>query len=230
MADQQPWGDAAQWYPDIVALGSATDAWQAEFDRRGAPFRVRSQNPTKPRTATVDNGERTAYLNLSPRMRRITLGLRLERTVMLSGHAPDLAVAADAAHAWLAGARPPDVAATRPFLGSVALATARERGDHREAGWLRLYENHREERVETRLQPFVALAFQEPRLRRLHPYTSVWTLRFSTTSTWPYSGSYPTVTPTTTPGRYVVKTSDGRTADETDAVDALALVLAGIPR
>jgi hypothetical protein len=124
-------------------------------------------------------------------MRRFSLGPCIERTVMLNGHAPDLAIAADSAHAWLSGVRPPVVAATWPFLGSVAPATARERGDHREASWLRLYENHRKERVETRLQPFVALAFHEPRLRQLKPYSSHWTLRFSATSTWPTPGATP---------------------------------------
>ncbi|WP_373871240.1 DUF6193 family natural product biosynthesis protein [Actinoplanes xinjiangensis] len=94
----------------------------------------------------------------------------------------------------------------RPFLGTVALVTACERGDHREASWLRLYENHRKDRIETRLQPFVALAFHEPRLRQLKPYTSHWTLRFSITSTWPYSGCYPKVTPADMLGRCIVTT------------------------
>ncbi|MEU4155176.1 DUF6193 family natural product biosynthesis protein [Actinoplanes sp. NPDC026670] len=228
MADQVSWGDAAQWYPDVVGYGAVHDAWQAEFSRLGSLFRARPKQPANPRTAAVSNGERNAYLILSARERKIILGLCLERSVMVSGYAPDVAVAADAAHEWLSGARPPVVAAAWPFLGSVALAAARERGDHREAKWLHLYENHRDDRIATRLHPFVALAFHEPRLRRLSPYTSLWTLRFSATATWPFTGSYPKVTPVATPGRYVVTTSDGRTHDETDAADTLRLVLAAL--
>ncbi|WP_327002315.1 DUF6193 family natural product biosynthesis protein [Dactylosporangium sp. NBC_01737] len=229
MADPGLWGDAAQWYPDVVALGAAHDAWQVELDRQAPPFRARAEDPANPRTAAVEHGERNAYLILSPWQRRFILGLRTGRAVMLGGHAPDLAVAADAARAWLSGTAPPAVAAAWPFLGSVALATARERGDHRESSWLHLYENHRESPVATRLRPFVALAFHEPRLRRLSPYTSHWTLRFSTTATWPFTGAYPAVHPAGTTGRYTVSTSDGRVHDETDAIGAFRLVLNELP-
>ncbi len=229
MADLGLWGEAAGWYPDIVACGAAHDAWQVEFDRHGSLIRAQPRESANPRTAIAVNGERNAYLVLSPWERKFILSLRTERAVMLGGHTPDMAIVADAAQAWLSGARPSVVAAAWPFLGSVALASARERGDHREASWLHLYENHREDRVAARLQPFVSLAFQEPRLRRLTPYTSVWTLHFSTTSTWPYTGAHPAVVPTETPGRYIVASSDRRRRDETDAVGALRLVLNAVP-
>jgi hypothetical protein len=229
MADPDGWGEVAQWYPDVVALGAVHAAWQVEFDRRAAPFQVRAQDPANPRTATVDNGERNAYLILSPWERRFLLGLRTERSVMLGGDAPDLAAAAGAAQAWLSGARPVVVAEAWPFLGSVALAAARERGDHRESAWLRLYENHRADPVATRLHPFVALAFHEPRLRRLRPYTSHWTLHFSTAPAGPFTGPCPAVAPTETPGRYLVHTVDGRLHDETDAAGTFRLVLADLP-
>ncbi|WP_127507692.1 DUF6193 family natural product biosynthesis protein [Actinoplanes solisilvae] len=225
MADAGLWGEAARWYPDVVALGAAHDAWQAEFDRQGSLFRACPQESTNPRTATVENHERNAYLILGARERRFVLGLRAERTVMLSGYAPDLRIAADATQAWLTGKRPPAIAAEWPFLGSVALAIARERGDYREASWLHLYENHRADPIAARLQHFVAVAFREPRLRQLRPYTSHWTLHFSATSAWPYTGAYPAVAPTKTPGRYIVVTSGGRAYDETDAAGALQLVL-----
>jgi hypothetical protein len=142
------WGEAARWYPDVVAVGAVHNAWQVEFDRLEMPFRVRPKDAANPRTATVDNGERHAYLILSPWERRFILGLRARGWVMLGGHAPDLTTAAG----W-------------PFLGSVALATARERGDHRESSWLSLRENHRGGPVAARLLAFVALAFHEPPAR-----------------------------------------------------------------
>jgi hypothetical protein len=101
-------------------------------------------------------------------------------------------------------------AATWPFLGSIALAEAIERGDRREATWLRLYENHTGDPVGTRLAPFLALAFHEPRLRALRPFTSHWNLGFSTTPVWPFTGDHPWIEPARTPGRYVVRTRDRR--------------------
>jgi hypothetical protein len=118
---------------------------------------------------------------LSPWKRQFHLALRAGRSTLLQGYAADLATAAGAARLWLSGARPGEAAAAWPFLGSAALAEARERGDHRESRWLWLHENHCADPVATRLQAFVALAFHEPRLRVLRPYTSHWTLCFSKT-------------------------------------------------
>jgi hypothetical protein len=75
----------------------------------------------------------------------------------------------------------------------------------------------------------IALAFHEPRLRVLRPYTSHWTLCFSSTPQWPFSRDHPAVAPGEAPGRYLVRTHDGRTYDETDAAGALGLVLAELP-
>lgn len=224
------WGEAASWYPDVVAAGDTRRAWQAEFDRLGIPLRAETRESVNPhRTAAVVHAELRADLLLSPWERRFWLFLRNGPRTMLTGYAADLAAAAGAARLWLAGTRPAEVAAAWPFLGSVALAEARERGDHREEAWLWLYENHRADRIGLRLRAFVALAFHEPRLRVLRPYTSHWTLRFSRTAQWPYCHDLPAVAPVATPDRYVVRTGDGRVHDETDAAGALRLVLANLP-
>lgn len=194
------------------------------------PRRARPQESANPhRTATVDNGELHADLLLSPWQRRFYLALRTGWSTLLQGYAADLATAAGAARLWLSGARPGQVAAAWPFLGSVALAEARERGDHRESSWLWLYENHCGDPVGTRLQAFLALAFQEPRLHALHPYASHWTLCFSRTPQWPFTRDHPTVDPAEAPGRYVVRTRAGRVYDETNAADTLRHVLAELP-
>jgi hypothetical protein len=111
----------------------------------------------------------------------------------------------------------------------VALAEARERGDRREFRWLWLYENPCANPVATRLLPFVALALPEPRLRALSPFTSHWTLRFSTTPTWPFETVPPAVAPAQAPGRYLVSANGGGLHNETDAAGALQLVLAELP-
>ncbi|MFC7242116.1 DUF6193 family natural product biosynthesis protein [Catellatospora aurea] len=226
----ESWGEAADWYPDIVATGDTRRAWQDEFDRQGLALRAELRDGRNPcRNATVSAGELRADLLLSPWQRRFWLFLRDGRRTLLSGYAADLAEAAGAARLWLDGARPGETAAAWPFLGSVALAEARERGDHGEATWLSLYGNHREDPIGVRLRAFVALAFHEPRLRVLRPYTSHWTLCFSRTEQWPYSQDLPMVDPVATPDRYVVRLRDGRVHAETDAADTLRLVLAELP-
>ncbi|HKT02055.1 MAG TPA: DUF6193 family natural product biosynthesis protein [Rugosimonospora sp.] len=224
------WGEAARWYPEIVAVGDACHAWQAEFDRLGMPLRAHPREGVNPhRTATVDNGELQAHLLLNPWRRQFYLALRADRSILLQGYAPDLAAAAKAAQLWVSGTEPGLVAAAWPFLGSVALAEARERGDRREASWLWLYENHCATAVASRLRAFVSLAFHDPKLRALRPYTSHWILCFSRTCDWPFSRDHPAVEPAPTPDRYVVRTRDGRIHDETDAAGALRLVLADLP-
>ena len=223
-------GQAGRWYPEIVAVGGVCQAWQAEFDRQGTRLPVRQREGADPaRAATVEHGELHADLLLSPWQRQFYLALRAGRTTLLQGYAPDLKTAASAAQLWLSGARPGQVAAAWPCLGSVALAEARERGDQREASWLWLYENHCGSPVAARLAAFLGFAFHEPRLRALRPYTSHWVLHFSSTPQWPFVQAAPAVAPADTPGRYVVHPHDGRAYDETDAAGALRLVFAEMP-
>ena len=229
VVDRGRWGETARWYPDVVAVGDTCCAWQVEFDRLGMAVRVRPREGVDLyQTATVESGERRADLLLSRSERSFYLALRVGAFTLLQGYASDLMMAARAALLWLSGARPGQVAAVWPFLGSVALAEARERGDRRESRWLWLYENHCADPVGARLHAFVALAFHEPRLRALMPYTSHWVLRFSRTP-WPFSGSYPAIVPGRGPGRYIVHASGGRVFDETDETGALRLVLADLP-
>jgi hypothetical protein len=224
------WGRVVTWYPEVAAAGGACRAGQDEFDRRGAGVRVRArEGESSRRAATVGDGGRHADLRLSVRERRFYLALRGGRTTLLQGYAGDLPMTAGAAWRWLSGEPAGRVAAAWPFLGSVALAEARERGDRREASWLWLYENHCGDAVAARLASFLALAFREPRLRALRPYTSHWALSFSRTPQWPFSRDCPVVEPAVTSGRYVVHARDGRIFDETDAAGALRIVLAELP-
>jgi hypothetical protein len=171
MADtSETWGDDARWYPDIVAAGDARGAWRAEFDRQGATVEVGGPDgPGAHRYASAGDDGRCADLRLWRRQRRIRLVLSAGATLMLHGFAADVPATVGAARRWLGGARPGEVAAAWPFLGSVALAEARERRDAREAAWLSVYENHTDNPVYAPTWPFVALAYHEPRLRALRP-------------------------------------------------------------
>src|SRR5690348_1725529 len=51
-------GQPAGRYPEVVAAGDAGRAWQAEFDRQGAPLRAHGREGVDPlRAARVENGE-----------------------------------------------------------------------------------------------------------------------------------------------------------------------------
>jgi hypothetical protein len=233
------WPETSVWYPDVAAIGDASRAWQAELDRLGSPHRVRrSGGGNASNIAQVGDGrEHWAGLTLSPWERQFRLHLHAGEKpwpAQLEGNAPDLAAAAVAAHLWLERVPWGELALACPFLGSVALAEAKERGDEREHSWLELSENPMASKVAARLAPFIALAIREPRLRVLRPYTSVWTLTFSSSPTWPFTGTHPDVTPVEqsppaaiggpVPDGYVVH-HRGRSR-EVDAPGALAFVLA----
>jgi hypothetical protein len=212
-----------RWYPDVAAAASASRAWQPEFD--GLEVTPTDGVVGAHRGATVRHGDLQADVMLGWAERSFRLNLRSGRSVVMQGFAPDLAAAARPARRWLAGARAPAIAAAFPFLGSVALAEAEERGDRRAAKWLWLRENHCDGPVGQRLSAFVALAFHEPRLRALYPYTSHYVLCFSQTTEWPYTRGLPKVEPVT-PSRFVVHAPGRRAYEETDAAGALRLVLA----
>ncbi|GHJ47955.1 hypothetical protein Cs7R123_52970 [Catellatospora sp. TT07R-123] len=230
MPDQEsPYRLDAALYPEIAAVGGLLRALDAEFERLGVAPRARPNlEPAQAaeRSVTVGDGERHTKVLLGWREPRIWVSIRTGRLVWAQGFAPDLAVAADTAARWLGGARAVEVAAVWPYLGSVRLVEARERGDVVEAAWLSLHDNHMDDVVRARLHPFLALAFQEPRLRRLRPFTSHWTLCFSRTVTYPWSRDCPSVDPLLEPGTYRVLAADGRELGVADAAGCLALVLA----
>ncbi|MBV1852601.1 DUF6193 family natural product biosynthesis protein [Catellatospora tritici] len=216
-------------YPEVVRAGGLVNALHAEFDLIGLTLRAQlDEDPAcGGRVASVQDTDRRTKVTLSARERRFRMSVRSGKVTMASGFAPDLAAVADVARRWHGGARLPELAAAWPFLGSVALAECRERDDALEAAWLSLYENHTQDAVRGRLHSFVALAFHEPSLRRLRPFTSHWTLGFSTAARYPWSGAHPSVHPLE-PGTYLVRAADGRELGVADAAGSLALVLAAL--
>jgi hypothetical protein len=226
----ESWGDAARWNPEIAGIDETPRAWQDEFDRLGLPLVAHARDVANPhRSATVANGDRTADLLLGMRGRSFYLVLRRQLNTSLQGFAPSLTAAAHAAQLWLSGPRPGEVAAEWPFLGSVTLAEARERGDRRAATWLWMYENHCADPIAVRLSSFVSLAFHEPRVRVLWPQTSHFVLHLSATPGWPRTGDTPVIDPVGETGRYLVRTHTGEVHPDVDAARVLRLVLAALP-
>lgn len=105
----------------------------------------------------------------------------------------DLAEAIGSVATWLSGATAREFAATWPFAEFVAAADAFERGDRIELRW-QIYRAHPRYHA-----GFIEAAMNEPRLRRMFPFTSMWWMSFR-----------PTADEFLVPGPWVRAAGDGR--------------------
>jgi hypothetical protein len=78
------------------------------------------------------------------------------------------------------------------------------------------------------LVPFLNEASQNPKLRRLFPFTSMNTFHFSRCTGYPYSGDCPVVVPLEN-NRYKVLDSKGEFIGEGNATEAVELVVSHLP-
>ncbi|WP_323379242.1 DUF6193 family natural product biosynthesis protein [Streptomyces durbertensis] len=155
---------------------------------------------------------------------------------LLSGSTSDLAELARAAAGWRSGARLREIEKVAPFIEVSELAEAHERGPAEAVTvrWRLLLADLRQEADRLAAARWtLALAETasvEPRLRRLYPLTSHWSLHFSTCTGFPYSWDVPFVAPLGG-GRYrVCGPSRGTVIGEAETAEqAIALVVAGLP-
>ncbi|MFD8478279.1 DUF6193 family natural product biosynthesis protein [Kitasatospora sp. NPDC059673] len=149
---------------------------------------------------------------------------------LANGHAPDLVAAVRAVVAWLAGA---DLAAARaatPFLvvHDWAFAHESEPLDEAELVWrqrLGRFDTQAPHYQPPGYRALFEAAFAEPRLRRLTPVTSHFTLWFSATPKYPYQPVGRTAIEPLRDGTFLV--SDAGPA--ATAEEAVALAVATLP-
>jgi len=154
----------------------------------------------------------------------------------VSGRTGDLHEVVRAAAAWRRGAMPREVKAVAPFVRLPELAEAHSRGpaDAVAVMWRLLRDRVARPRVESvlnlSLRSLVEAAHAEPKLSLLYPFTSHWTLKFSTCTRYPYSRNVPFIEPLSDgrlrvhapTGRHIIKVAD--TAEQ-----AVGLVVANLP-
>jgi hypothetical protein len=222
--DNGDWGEEARLHPGIVRVGGLARALQPELDRASSPHRaVPDATAVRNwRTAVIEDGERCARVYADWREPRFVISLREGKVYAARAVAADLISTADVVHRWVSGARCSEIAAAWPILGSVELHRARERGDTLEYQWRRLYENPSRQAHWLLLNPFVALAFHEPRLRVLTPWTSMWTLCFSDSAR---KKLIPSVEPLRHEKELFVVRAEREEIGRAAAADSLALVL-----
>ncbi|MFD4907558.1 DUF6193 family natural product biosynthesis protein [Kitasatospora purpeofusca] len=180
--------DPAVLYPDIAAEGSLGAALQAAAAKVGlsVPFTVAESDPLRIAAvaSTVPHRTPLAITAWAVERRWAVRGCEsFQDLALVEGDSQDLAQVVQAAKAWHDGADLADIHRAAPF---VHLTGRYEVPDHdpvrlTESEWQHL----RTEAGEADWPEYHALieaAYAEPALRGLYPFTSHWTLRFSTTT------------------------------------------------
>lgn len=183
--------DPAVLYPDVAARGSLAAALRAAADGRldaalaaspdSGPLLHESVASTLPHREPL-------RISASTHERRWSIhgGEPFQGSCLIDGDTDDLAQVARAAQAWHDGETLDDIRRAAPFvhltghfevpdLDPVRLVESQWQGMLREAREL-------EYSWQAQYQALVEAAYAEPALRALYPFTSHWTLRFSSTT------------------------------------------------
>ncbi|MEU9031299.1 DUF6193 family natural product biosynthesis protein [Streptomyces sp. NPDC048383] len=181
--------DPAVLYPDIAAHGTLAAALRAAAGGRLDSVRLTSRQFAPLRGVTVGcplPHRRPLRISAGHHARQWSIrgGDGFEDMTLIDGTTDDLAAVAEAASAWHDGVELGDIRRATPFVhltgrfevpdldpaGLVASAWQHLRTEARELeyAWRPLY------------QALIEAAHAEPALRRLYPFTSHWSLRFST--------------------------------------------------
>ncbi|MEV4743588.1 DUF6193 family natural product biosynthesis protein [Streptomyces sp. NPDC049555] len=222
-------------YPDLVAAGSLAAALALAADAQGLDLGpVLSDDADPLRTAGVTStlpDREPCWIFIGSESRWFNINGSFQGVQLLSGSTSDLKELARAAAGWRNGARLRTIQKVAPFIEVTELAEAHERGPAEAVTvqWRLLLMDLRQEahRVSLARQTLALaeVASAEPRLRQLYPFTSHWSLHFTTCTGFPYSWDVPFVDPLRD-GRYRVSgPSRGTVIGEADTAEhAIALV------
>jgi hypothetical protein len=226
-------------YPDLVAAGSLAAALEVAAAEQGLNLGTVLSNDSDPlRTAGVAStapGREACWIFIGSESRWFNINGLCRGVQLLSGSTSDLGELARAAAGWRKGAMLREIEEAAPFIEVSELAEAHERGPAEAvtAQWRLLLEDLRQEARRLGLaRQTLALAetaSAEPKLRRLYPFTSHWSLHFTTCTGFPYSWNVPFVD-TLSDGRYrVCGPSRGTVIGEADTAEhAIALVVGAL--
>ncbi|MGN9807078.1 DUF6193 family natural product biosynthesis protein [Micromonospora sp. L32] len=222
--------DPAVLYPDVAARGSLAAALQAVAVEQGLSFPTASSASDPLRNTVVPSGtphRDDLAVNAWHLERRWSIsgngsGRRSKR--LIGGDTQDLAEVARAAQAWRDGLPLADIQQVAPFVELTQHPEVPDQNPDQVIAskwqYLRM-DAHDSNWPEYRA--LLEAAYAEPKLRRLYPYTSHWSLNFSASTLLPHvspprGGSYDVVSPR---GVFVAETDQ--------PAEALALVLDWMP-
>ncbi|MGW2615033.1 DUF6193 family natural product biosynthesis protein [Streptomyces sp. NPDC001500] len=228
--------DPAAPYADIAARGGLAAALQAAADKDGlgVSFEVSASDPLRHASVPSVVPHRSA-LTVSAWAGERRWAIRgcepFQDLDLITGDTPDLVQIARAAQGWHDGAGLDEIRRASPF---VRLTGRFEVPDHdpaalTESEWRHL-RTEAGEKDRPQRRALVETAYAEPALRALYPFTSHWTLRFST-STRPRLTVVPLCLDAGREGPYTVSTRymGEVVAETTTAEEAVATALGHLP-
>ncbi|MER0241138.1 DUF6193 family natural product biosynthesis protein [Streptomyces sp. HSW2009] len=227
-------------YPDLAAAGSLAEALESAAAEQGLDLGAIQRNDSEPlRSAGIissDAGRAPCWVFVGVKSRWFSINGWSQGIELLTGTTSELAEVARAAAGWRSGAGLGEIQRVAPFIKVSELVAAHEVGPAEAVSvqWGLLCDDLR--RQAGRLEParqtlaLAEVAAEEPKLRQLYPFTSHWSLHFSTCTGFPYAWDVPFVD-LLKDGRYrVCGPARGTVVGEADTAEqAIALVLAGLP-
>jgi hypothetical protein len=176
--------DPAALYPEVAAAGGLAAALRAAVLAQGLSVPVTASDPWYRAVVptTVAHREELEVSASKVERRWYIRGCDRDQSLaLITGDTRDLAPIAQAAQAWHDGAALADIPTVAPFVTLSGRFEVPDRDPARlvESEWQHL----RTEAAGIDWPEYHALieaAYAEPRLRRLYPYTSHWSLRFAT--------------------------------------------------
>jgi hypothetical protein len=175
-------------YPDVVAAGSLAVALQAAAAESGSlfPVTVSERNPLGRATvpSTVPHRNALAINGYTWKRHWYIRGEEASQDLeLIGGDTDDLAEIAKAARAWHAGATLIEIRAAAPFVHlSGRFEVVDDDPEQLTASEWRHMRTEASEADWPEYQALIEAAYAEPTLRALYPFTSHWTLRFSTST------------------------------------------------
>jgi uncharacterized protein DUF6193 len=178
-------------YPEAVDVGLSA-ALQVELETLGIDLEASWFEPLALRSG-VERGTRRAQVSAAAEKRAFGLSLWTDGVGSLNGWSSELRAIAAAISGWLSDEQPrvDAMAARFSFLEVEPLGRAYERGEAIEYVWRGLLESPP---VDAML-PLIERAADQPRLRRLRPWTSLDRVCFSRWVGWPFSNDLPYAAP-----------------------------------
>ncbi|HSA53908.1 MAG TPA: DUF6193 family natural product biosynthesis protein [Yinghuangia sp.] len=180
--------DPAAWYPDIAAEGSLAAALRAVADQDGLTvvFTASGSDPLRSAVAasTVPHRKDLAISAWAVERRWSIRGCEpFQDMPLITGNTRDLAQIARAAQAWHDGAELDDIRCAAPFVHLTGRfeVDADDPARLTESEW-QYMRTKADEADRPEFRALVEAAYAEPALRGLYPFTSHWTLRFSTST------------------------------------------------
>ncbi|MER5748597.1 DUF6193 family natural product biosynthesis protein [Streptomyces sp. NPDC002088] len=225
----------SEFYPDVVEAGGLAAALEQLAAGLGIPLILvpgRKEIADSIGIATTAPGREP--LTVFPRTdtRGFQVIGRAGEVDIVTGEARELGDVVEAGAAWAAGTPVPRMRAALPFLLFDQLAEAHERGPEAAvaAQWDRLKEKAADTPTFPEFGRLVEAAYEQPRLRELFPFTSHWTVAFSSCTGRPYHDEV-AIAPQYGGGPYIVlrHPNTGMIGETPTVEEAVALALAHLP-